>query len=84
MRKMMAAAALTVTLGFPAMAQAESLADALIAAYKTSNLMAQNQAVLRAADEDAGAAFARLMPVLQYSASNRSFLSTAYFARYQS
>lgn len=53
----------------PSIGQAESLADALIAAYKTSNLMAQNQAVLRAADEDAGAAFARLLPVVQYTAS---------------
>lgn len=69
MRKFLAAVALTLSAGMPSMGQAESLADALIAAYKTSNLLAQNQAVLRAADEDAGAAFARLMPVLQYTAS---------------
>ena len=31
-------------------AQAETLADALIAAYRNSNLLEQNQAVLRAAD----------------------------------
>ena len=69
MRKFFAAAALSFGLTLPSVVQAESLADALIAAYKTSNLLAQNQAVLRAADEDAGAAFARLMPVLQYTAT---------------
>lgn len=73
MRNIFAAAvvafAMGLPMGLPGAAQAESLADALIAAYKTSNLLAQNQAVLRAADEDAGAAFARLMPVLQYTAS---------------
>lgn len=69
MRKFIAAVALGFTLTAPSMAPAESLADALIAAYKTSNLLAQNQAVLRAADEDAGAAFARLLPVLRYTAS---------------
>lgn len=69
MRKVIAAIALGFTLSSPSIAQAESLADALIAAYKTSNLLAQNQAVLRAADEDVGAAYARLLPVLQYTAS---------------
>ncbi len=68
MRKFIAVAALGFGLLTPVAGQAESLADALIAAYKTSNLLAQNQAVLRAADEDAGAAFARLLPVLQYTA----------------
>ncbi len=68
MRKFIAAAAVSFGMMVPAVAQGETLADALIAAYKTSNLLAQNQAVLRAADEDAGAAFAKLLPVLQYSA----------------
>ncbi len=51
----------------PAM-QAETLADALIAAYKTSNLLDQNQAVLRAADEDAAVAVANLRPVVNFAA----------------
>ncbi|NEY89358.1 TolC family outer membrane protein [Tabrizicola oligotrophica] len=52
-----------------AAAQAETLADALVAAYKTSNLLDQNQAVLRAADEDAAIAVASLRPVLEFAAS---------------
>lgn len=53
----------------PAAVQGETLADALVSAYKTSNLMDQNQAVLRAADEDAAIAMANLRPVIQYTAS---------------
>ena len=35
-----------------ARAQAETLADAFIAAYRNSNLLDQNRALLRATDED--------------------------------
>ncbi|WP_233092743.1 TolC family outer membrane protein [Paracoccus sp. IB05] len=48
-------------------ARAETLADALIAAYRNSNLMQQNQAVLRAADEDAAIAMSALRPVVAYA-----------------
>lgn len=54
-------------LSAPAMAGAETLADALVAAYKTSNLLDQNQAVLRAADEDAAMAMANLRPVVDFT-----------------
>lgn len=47
-------------------AAAESLGDALISAYKTSDLLAQNQAVLRAADEDAAQAGTTLRPVISW------------------
>lgn len=53
----------------PVAAQAETLADALASAYKTSNLLDQNQAVLRAADEDAAIAMANLRPVLSFVVS---------------
>ncbi len=53
----------------PAALQAETLADALVSAYKSSNLLDQNQAVLRAADEDAAIAMANLRPVIQYTAN---------------
>ena len=69
MRLIFAAAVVCYGMVLPVVGQAETLADALIAAYKSSNLLAQNQAVLRAADEDEGAAFASLLPVLQYTAS---------------
>lgn len=49
--------------------QAETLADALVGAYKNSGLLDQNRALLRAADEDVAAAASALKPVLDYSAS---------------
>jgi outer membrane protein len=52
-----------------ASAQAETFGDALASAYKNSNLLEQNQAVLRAADEDVAVAMAALRPVLQFVSS---------------
>lgn len=50
-------------------ASAETLADAMVAAYRHSSLLDQNRAVLRAADEDVATAIAQLRPVLQWVAS---------------
>lgn len=47
-------------------AAAQSLADTLIAAYRTSNLLEQNRALLRVADEDVALAVANLRPVLNF------------------
>ncbi|MGB5067523.1 MAG: TolC family outer membrane protein [Albidovulum sp.] len=47
-------------------ARAETLADALISAYKNSNILDQNRAVLRAADEDVATAVSAMRPVLQW------------------
>lgn len=55
-----------VTLAAAAPASAETLADALVLAYRNSNLLDQNQAVLRAADEDVATALASLRPVVNY------------------
>ncbi len=55
-----------VALCAPQAARAETLADALIAGYRNSNLLERNQAVLRAADEDAAQALASLRPVISY------------------
>lgn len=49
-------------------ARAETLADALVSAYRNSGLLEQNRALLRAADEDVAAAGAALEPVLRWSA----------------
>ena len=46
---------------------AETLADALISAYKESSLIEQNQAVLRAADEGVAQAVGALLPVVEYT-----------------
>uniref|UniRef100_UPI0035B06931 TolC family protein n=1 Tax=Paracoccus pantotrophus TaxID=82367 RepID=UPI0035B06931 len=51
-------------------AGAESLADAMVAAYRHSALLEQNRAVLRAADEDAATALAQLRPVVQWIAEH--------------
>jgi outer membrane protein len=50
----------------PARAPADTLADALAAAYRNSNLLEQNRALLRAADEDVVQAQARLLPVVNF------------------
>jgi outer membrane protein len=60
------AAMLASTAALPA--SAETLADAMVDAYRHSALLDQNRAVLRAADEDAAAAIAALRPVLQWVA----------------
>jgi outer membrane protein len=48
-------------------AKAESLADALISAYRNSNLLDQNQALLRATDENVAVAMSALRPVIEYT-----------------
>jgi outer membrane protein len=53
----------------PQLAGAESLGDALVAAYRNSNLLEQNRAVLRSADEDVAQAVASLRPVLAFQAA---------------
>ncbi|MEL6169916.1 MAG: TolC family outer membrane protein [Pseudomonadota bacterium] len=50
----------------PAATLAQSLGDTLAAAYRESGLLRQNEALLRAADEDAAQALAALRPVLSY------------------
>ncbi len=53
----------------PAAVRAETLADALVSAYRNSGLIEQNRALLRAADEDVATAVSALRPMLSYSAS---------------
>lgn len=62
---------LTVAVGFsaPSVATADNLADALIGAYETSDLLEQNRALLRAADEDVAIALSALRPVLDFIGS---------------
>ena len=60
----------TVVAGLSAPAlQAETLADALASSYRNSKLLDQNEALLRAADEDVAQAVARLRPVVSFVAS---------------
>jgi outer membrane protein len=64
---------LVVGLAFPA--QAETLTDALIAAYRNSHLLEQNQALLRAADEDVAIAVSSLRPIINFTAGYRHDLT---------
>lgn len=59
-------AALVVAM--PGRGQADTLADVLVAAYRNSNLLEQNRALLRATDEDLVQAHARLLPVIRFIA----------------
>lgn len=68
--KVLRAGVFGVMLGLPQVVAAESLADALIAAYRNSNILDQNRAVLRAADEDVAQAVATLRPVLTFQAGS--------------
>lgn len=69
MRQMLAAGAASVIMAVAPAAQSETLADALIAAYKNSHLLDQNRALLRAADEDVATSVAALRPVVNFVAS---------------
>ncbi len=64
-----AAVALAAALCIALPAGAETLADALADAYRNSNLLEQNRALLRAADEDAAQALAALRPLVSFIAS---------------
>ncbi len=68
-RTAIAALAGAALLAGTAAARAETLTDALIAAYTNSNLLEQNRALLRAADEDVATAVSALRPVLEWAAT---------------
>lgn len=69
MRKIFAAFVAVAGVSLSPAAQAETLADALISAYRNSHLLEQQQAVLRAADEDVAVAVSSLRPVIAYAVS---------------
>ncbi len=66
MRTVLKAFLLSAVSFAPSLAWSESLADALISAYRNSHLLEQNQAVLRAADEDVATAVGNLLPVVSF------------------
>ena len=68
-RKLAAGVAVMTVVMTPMAASAESLTDALVAAYKHSGLLEQNRALLRAADEDVAVAVAALRPIINYALS---------------
>ena len=81
------ATAIAIIAGLAApVAQADTLADALVGAYSHSGLLDQNRALLRAADEDVAIATATLRPIIGWSADiTRQFgdVTTATFGSVQ-
>jgi outer membrane protein len=65
---MVAAVAVAVAVVSGGAARAETLADALAFGYRNSGLLEQNQALLRAADEDVAQAVAALRPIVNWRA----------------
>lgn len=61
---------------FGSAVQAQSLADTFVAAYRNSNLLDQNRAVLRAADEDVAIAMTTLRPVVTFAAGARASIAS--------
>ncbi len=61
------ASALMLAVAVPRSAEADNLSDAMIGAYKTSGLLEQNRALLRARDEGVAAAVARLRPIVDFA-----------------
>lgn len=57
----------TVAFALSQAASADNLSDAMIGAYKSSGLLEQNRALLRASDESVAAAVAALRPVINYT-----------------
>ncbi|WP_127108689.1 TolC family outer membrane protein [Pararhodobacter zhoushanensis] len=66
-RSAVAGIALVAGLATPLMVNADTLADAMVGAYRSSNLLEQNRALLRAADEDVQQAIAALYPVVNFA-----------------
>ncbi len=74
--KSLALAAVVMSLFSAPVAQAETLSDALAAAYNNSGLLEQNRALLRAADEDVAQSIAATLPVIDWSLSYTRTRST--------
>jgi outer membrane protein len=68
LRALIAGAAFALALG-ASDTHAETLGDALAAAYTNSELLEQNRALLRAVDEDVAIALSSLRPVVNYAAN---------------
>lgn len=65
-RKLVVGAGIGLAVAIPA--TAETLGDALVSAYRHSNLLDQNRALLRAADEGVAEAVSALRPVVDFVA----------------
>jgi outer membrane protein len=64
----LAAMTVAMSVAVPAVSLAETLADAMAAAYENRGLLQQNRALLRAADEDVAVAMSGLRPIINWTA----------------
>ena len=69
LRRILTATAAVATMAIAMPVRAETLSDALVDAYRNSNLLEQNRALLAAADEDVAQAVSRLRPVISFAAN---------------
>ncbi|WP_019954467.1 TolC family outer membrane protein [Yoonia vestfoldensis] len=76
-RSALAGLAMMMTLVVAPAAKAETLADALAAAYANSGLLDQNRALLRAADENVAQSVAATLPVLNWAISTSRTYNSA-------
>jgi outer membrane protein len=76
-RQGIAAIAVIASLFAAPVAQADTLSDALTAAYNNSGLLDQNRALLRAADEGVAQSVAATLPVISWSLTTARTLSNA-------
>jgi outer membrane protein len=67
LKTFVSAGAVVLALSAPQAVKADNLSDALIGAYKTSGLLEQNRALLRATDEGVAVAVARLRPIVDFA-----------------
>lgn len=65
-RKWLGGAMAAALLAFAAPVNSETLGNALVSAYQNSDLLDQNRAVLRAADEDVAGSVSALRPVISW------------------
>ena len=71
LRRTLGALAATAALALPATGWAQSLTDALILAYESSPLLAQQRNLLRVQDEDVAVAVSALRPTINYLAETQ-------------
>ncbi|MGR3759916.1 TolC family protein [Roseobacteraceae bacterium NS-SX3] len=89
LKAFVAAGGLAIASLAPGAARSDNLSDAMIGAYRTSGLLEQNRALLRAADESVAVAVARLRPVINWTLSathqyNRGLNSLGLFSQNES
>ncbi|AJE45974.1 TolC family outer membrane protein [Celeribacter indicus] len=84
-KALLAGAAAAALAAAPLAAMAETLADAMASAYRTSGLLEQNRATLRATDEGVAQALAAMRPSFSYNLEGgKSFVGNSVYEDWSS